>query len=74
MLDIEIKKMADQYVDEYDEIEYGSSDVDDLRELVRRYCADYIRGHRIGRLDDSAFIGGLEEAIEEKFKGGIDNG
>ena len=74
MLDIEIKKMADQYVDEYDEIEYGSSDVDDLRELVRRYVVAYIRGHRIGRLDNSCFIGGLEKAIEEKFKGGIDNG
>ena len=74
MLDIEIKKMADQYVDEYDEIEYGSSDVDELRELVRRYVVAYIRGHRIGRFDDGAFTGGLEDVIEEKFKGGIDNG
>ena len=68
-LDIEIKKLADKHLHEYDEIEYGSSDEFDLRKLVRRYCADYIRGHRIGRLDDIAFIGGLEEVISEKFKG-----
>ena len=70
MLDIEIKKMADQYVDEYDEIEHGSSDIYELRKLVRKYVVDYIRGHRIGRINDSDFLGGLEEAIEEKFKGG----
>ena len=68
-IDIEIKKLADKYA-EYAGVEYGSSDIYDLRKLVRRYCADYIRGHRIGRLDDIAFIGGLEEVISEKFKGG----
>ena len=67
-LDIEIKKLADQYVDEYDGIEYGSSDVDELRELVRRYVVAYIRGHRIGRINDSDFLGGLEEAIEAEFQ------
>ena len=67
-LDIEIKKLADKHLHEYDEIEYGSSDEFDLRKLVRRYCADYIRAHRIGRLDDSDFLGGLEETIEAEFQ------
>ena len=66
-LDIEIKKLADKYA-EYAGVEYGSSDEFDLRKLVRRYCANYIRGHRIGRLDDSSFIGGLEKAIEAEFQ------
>ena len=69
-LDIEIKKLADKHLHEYDEIEYGSSDEFDLRKLVRRYCADYIRGHRIGRINDSDFIRDLENLIEEEFKGG----
>ena len=72
-LDIEIKKLADKY-DHYAEVEYGSSDEFDLRKLVRRYVVDYIRAHRIGKRDNSSFIGGLEKAIEEKFKGGVDNG
>ena len=67
-LDIEIKKLADKYAD-HAMVEYGSSDEFDLRKLVRRYCADYIRAHRIGRINDSDFLGGLEAEIEEKFKG-----